>query len=216
VRRLKARYRQDPDISSAAYSVGVMSGTRVTTRGLSEDLTPSRFVGLKIQLFFLFALLLPIAFMVLRVGKIQIIPSDWADLIVASLTYVYPVLWEQYASIRQLGSPAEASNYSVLFLFLFAFSATYLGYVVHEYLKVRDLMIRTSWQDVFVVTLCSIGAVYAVFFDVPKTFPKPIFNFYVDAGGFYLLRQSILFTGAYMTAMFALISIIRGIDRPRF
>jgi len=157
-----------------------------------------------------------VAFMVLRVGKIQIIPSDWADLIVASLTYVYPVLWEQYASIRQLGSPAEAANYSVLFLFLFAFSATYLGYVVHEYLKVRDLMIRTSWQDVFVVALCSIGAVYVVFFDVPKTFPKPIFNFYVDAGGFYLLRQSILFTGAYMTAMFVLISIIRGIDRPRF
>jgi hypothetical protein len=167
----------------------------------TENLMLGQFVGQRFNVFFFVASLVPCAFLVLKFAGLEIVNISAADSIARVLGFIWPVLPSQYAALKSLATDHDASNYSIFFLCLFLVGALFLIVFISDCLKVGKAIKRASWGELLIMSILICLSYYVLFLDIPKTYPKPMFNFYVDQFGLYYLRQFVMFLGVYFAVM---------------
>jgi hypothetical protein len=181
----------------------------------TENLMLGQFVGQRFNVFFFVASLVPCAFLVLKFAGLEIVNISAADSIARVLGFIWPVLPSQYAALKSLATDHDASNYSIFFLCLFLVGALFLIVFISDCLKVGKAIKRASWGELLIMSILICLSYYVLFLDIPKTYPKPMFNFYVDQFGLYYLRQFVMFLGVYFAVMMLVALVLMSGARSR-
>jgi hypothetical protein len=181
----------------------------------TENLMLGQFVGQRFNVFFFVASLVPCAFLVLKFAGLEIVNISAADSIARVLGFIWPVLPSQFAALKSLATDHDASNYSIFFLCLFLVGALFLIVFISDCLKVGKAIKRASWGELLIMSILICLSYYVLFLDIPKTYPKPMFNFYVDQFGLYYLRQFVMFLGVYFAVMMLVALVLMSGARSR-
>jgi hypothetical protein len=155
------------------------------------------------------------AFLVLKFAGLEIVNISAADSIARVLGFIWPVLPSQYAALKSLATDHDASNYSIFFLCLFLVGALFLIVFISDCLKVGKAIKRASWGELLIMSILICLSYYVLFLDIPKTYPKPMFNFYADQFGLYYLRQFVMFLGVYFAVMMLVALVLMSGARSR-
>jgi hypothetical protein len=171
--------------------------------------TPSQFVGKRFNSFFFVAGLIPFSFILIKMSGRKIVSPRVGDSLASFLGVLWPVFPSQYAALSNFGSAYDAPNYALFFLCLVLLAAVFVLKFASDYISDRNFIKNTSWRDLTVVGISLCISYYVLFYDKPKMSPKPIFDFYVDAFGFYYLRQYLLFLTVYLAILVTVASLLK-------
>jgi hypothetical protein len=184
------------------------------TRESGDKETIARFTARITAPLFLWGLTIPGAFVLMTNTNVQI-PGRVSELIVYPLSFVWPVMQENWIVMKKEGYELNAANY-VGFVGLVLLLGI-LGFVRigREYKKSRgaitfDLMsvglIMFFWPFLY------FGASHwdRVVFEF-----KSLSNFYMDPHGLFYIREYIILIAPYLPLLVLFASIIRGFDRIR-
>jgi hypothetical protein len=183
-------------------------------RGLRDKQSIAQFVGRITTPFFLWGFTIPGGFILMTNKNLQI-PGWVSEVIVYPLSFLWPVLYENYTVMRKEGYELNAANYVCFVGLILLLGIASFVHVWREYKKSRRDIAFDLLTDGPIICLWPFLYFGASHLDRVVFEFKSLSNFYIDSHGLFYIREYVILTAPYLPLLVLFASIIQGLDRIR-
>ncbi|MEA2974587.1 MAG: hypothetical protein QOF19_107 [Alphaproteobacteria bacterium] len=184
---------------------------RSEQREIPKSLSPVGFCGAISARFNSVYVAVPTLFIILKQSGLEVLPPKWAEAINYVLGSIYPPSATHYSAIKS-ASLGEAANYELFLTIIILFHFFLAQYTISESRSGRTILRNPGVGDIFFLLIGFAGIHYVFVDDLISFRHQPIWDFYVDDFGFYLLRQGALMSFVLLYGIVILLFGVRLTD----